>query len=512
MSRANFTKRLAVGLACLTLLVPGLLGTKLVSAETIYKFPWEDGTSWEWGDRYGLPWHNTAGHCSAGMYCMDFFTRSTDNDTVLSIAAGTIDEVCFGNLTADIYINHGGNRFIYRHFDKNTLKPGIADGATIQQGTPLGEVYFNDFTDTTVCRNSSSGVGGDQDNSGHLHLESPFPTTNFEGWKFTHGSSTATFTDGTLRSTNSYFTSSNRLNQRGKTDFNNNGLGDILWRAKDDTSMTFWSFMADGNKTSVGLGGTDPNWKVVGTGDFNADGYTDILWRSKDNIGMAYWALLPNGNKTSVGLGSTDPNWKVASIGDYNGDGYSDILWRKNDDTSMTYWAMLPNGSRTSVNLGATDPNWRVIGSANFLNNGRSQILWRTKTDLSLAYWDVTPSNGNQSYFLGSTDSTWKINGLGDFDGDGKDDILWRSKTDIGTAYWKVDGTNRTSVGLMNTDSNWKIEGVNDLTGDGRDDIIWRKKDDTSMTLWVMNGGIVGNLSLGSTSVSAKTLASEINN
>ena len=77
-------------------------------------------------------------------------------------------------------------------------------------------------------------------------------------------------------------------NSQVNNDFNKDGASDILWRKNDGTAMTYWS-MGGTTPLSVNLGGTDPNWSVIGTGDFNKDGASDILWRKNDGTAMTYW-------------------------------------------------------------------------------------------------------------------------------------------------------------------------------------------------------------------------------
>jgi hypothetical protein len=158
------------------------------------------------------------------------------------------------------------------------------------------------------------------------------------------------------------------------SDFNGDGLADILWRDQGSTGLIAAWLMNGASRMAATL--TTPNsfpllnWQIVGTGDFNGDGKPDILWRDTASTGLlAVWHM---DGTTLTSAAATNPpsfpllNWRVVGVGDFNGDGKPDILWREQASTGqIAIWYM--NGvNLTSAVL--TNPsslpllNWKIVG------------------------------------------------------------------------------------------------------------------------------------------------------
>jgi uncharacterized delta-60 repeat protein len=286
-----------------------------------------------------------------------------------------------------------------------------------------------------------------------------------------------------------------------RTDFNNDGKSDILWR-NDFGSVAIWQMngatVTSGSLTSVP--NIDASWKAAGTGDFNGDGRSDILWRNT-NGSIAVWAMGGSTVKSSslTSTPSLDNSWTTAGTGDYNGDGKSDILWR-NTNGAVAVWEM-DGATITSSALTSTpslDNSWKVAGNSDFNGDGKSDILWRND-DGSVALWQMNGAAITASTAVAKLSNDWKAAGTGDFNGDGKADILWRND-DGRVALWQMDGAATTSSSLTSTpsrDSSQTVAGIGDYNGDGRADILWRK--DTGATeVWQMNGSTVVSSTLTS--------------
>jgi hypothetical protein len=79
------------------------------------------------------------------------------------------------------------------------------------------------------------------------------------------------------------------------SDFNGDGIPDIVWHNRDTGSSGIW-FMDRGTRIlgSAGLPGWadgDVNWWIAGVADFNGDGKPDLLWRNYGNGRNAVWLL-----------------------------------------------------------------------------------------------------------------------------------------------------------------------------------------------------------------------------
>ena len=114
------------------------------------------------------------------------------------------------------------------------------------------------------------------------------------------------------------------------TDFNPNGISDILWQASNGTPA-LW--LMDGTTAvstgAIGSFNPGPGWQVKDSGDFNGDGKSDILWQGTDGT-PAIWLMDGTNVVSASAAGSFNPgpSWQIKATGDFNGDGKSDILWQ----------------------------------------------------------------------------------------------------------------------------------------------------------------------------------------
>jgi hypothetical protein len=212
-----------------------------------------------------------------------------------------------------------------------------------------------------------------------------------------------------------------------RSDFNANGLSDILWQGSDGTPA-LW-LMNGTTAVSVGAAGSfdpGPSWHVKHGGDFNGDGRADILWQNDDGT-PAVW-LMNGTNAVAVGAAGSfnpGPSWQIQGTGDFNGDGRSDILWQGSDGTPAI-WLM--NGT-SAVSLGAVGPfnpgpSWQIKATGDFNADGRSDILWQS-SDGTPAIWLMNGMNFLSGGVAGSFNPGpgWQIKGTGDFNADGRSDI-----------------------------------------------------------------------------------------
>jgi len=142
--------------------------------------------------------------------------------------------------------------------------------------------------------------------------------------------------------------------QSHPSDFDGDGLSDILWRNTTDGSTVIWSSVSGGSLGTVPL-----VFKIVGVGDFDGDGKSDILWRNTTDGRVVLWMM--NGASIASGgsLGTVPLAYTIAGVADYNGDGKSDILWR-NTDGSTVVWLMNGKTLVAGASLGVVPGNWSV--------------------------------------------------------------------------------------------------------------------------------------------------------
>jgi hypothetical protein len=278
-----------------------------------------------------------------------------------------------------------------------------------------------------------------------------------------------------------------------RSDFNANGLSDILWQGSDGTPA-LW-LMNGTTAVSVGAAGAfdpGPSWHVKHGGDFNGDDRADILWQSDDGT-PAIWLMNDSNVLSNSPAGSFNPgpSWQIQGTGDFNGDGRSDILWQGQDGTPAI-WLM--NGTNT-ISVGAVGPfnpgpSWQIKATGDFNADGSSDILWQS-SDGTPAIWLMNGMNFLSAGVAGSFNPGpgWQIKGTGDFNADGRSDILWQS-SDGTPAIWLMNGMNAVTVaavGPFNPGPSWHVEGTGDYNGDGKSDILWQS-DDGTPAIWFMNG------------------------
>ncbi len=297
-------------------------------------------------------------------------------------------------------------------------------------------------------------------------------------------------------------------------DFNDNGIGDILWRS-DGGQLALWDMSRSGAIAGSGfptIGGMpvapDASWNVAAISDFSGDGRSDVLWRNTSGQ-TVLWTM--NGSTITGSASPTvagtavnpDPSWSVAGAGDFNGDGASDILWRSASG-ALVLWSM--NGTSIIgseyVNYGGTpvtpNPSWSMAGIGDFDGDRLSDILWRGPSG-ELALWTMNGSSINHNEivtFAGvaiSPDPSWTVAGIGDFDADGNADLLWRNSNGSLVA-WLMNGSTIAGSGIVaangaavEPDPSWHVVEIGDFNGDARTDILWRN-DNGQVAEWLMKG------------------------
>ena len=414
------------------------------------------------------------------------------------------DSTTFTDIRATLYSNDGTVDVGFRNVLVNTTTNGIQDSADVMALADGG--FLVSWLDHIgfFIRAQRFDAAGHQ-------IGSEFVVTDDHDFAQSLGVEAAQLTDGRIAYAVDGIPSG--LNEDVKTsiftidtrsDFNANGLSDILWQGSDGTPA-LW-LMSGTTAVSVGAAGAfdpGPSWHVKHGGDFNGDGRADILWQNDDGT-PAIW-LMNGTNAVSVGAAGAfnpGPSWQIQGTGDFNGDGRSDVLWQGQDGTPAI-WLM--NGLTATAN-GAVGPfnpgpSWQIKAIGDFNADGRSDILWQG-SDGTPAIWLMNGMNFLSGGVAGSFNPGpgWQIKGTGDFNADGRSDILWQS-SDGTPAIWLMNGMNAVTVGAVgpfNPGPSWHVEGTGDYNGDGRSDILWQS-DDGTPAIWFMNGmNFLGGAAAGS--------------
>ncbi|MEA5573929.1 lectin-like protein [Calothrix sp. UHCC 0171] len=175
----------------------------------------------------------------------------------------------------------------------------------------------------------------------------------------------------------------------GWYDMNGDGTQDIIWRNYQTGENAIWKLntatataatnpyfdpATDGYSiTTV----ADTNWEIEDVIDFNNDGVGDILWRNYRTGENAIWGMTSGGNldaaKTDFITSVPDTFWEMEGVADYTQDGIPDIVWRYYgtgaDQGKNAIWGMQLTGGKVAIDTAktafitsVTDLAWEVEG------------------------------------------------------------------------------------------------------------------------------------------------------
>jgi ELWxxDGT repeat protein len=179
----------------------------------------------------------------------------------------------------------------------------------------------------------------------------------------------------------------------GRTDFDADGQGDLLWQHQDTGELYAWlldgTIAADATRLGPAL---LAGWQVRGVADFDVDGDVDVLWQS-DTTGELYvWFL--DGRSVARGGYLTpsrcgDALWQIRGVGDFDGNGSPDLLWHNQATGDVYTWLMKGTSAASGrvVGPGRVDPRWRLSLASDLNDDGRSDLLWHNRESGELYVW-----------------------------------------------------------------------------------------------------------------------------
>jgi hypothetical protein len=241
-----------------------------------------------------------------------------------------------------------------------------------------------------------------------------------------------------------------------------------------------------------------------GRTDFNGDGQGDILWHHQDTGDLYSWLLDGTLAARATYLDPprfADTNRQRRAVADFNLDGKVDILWHHLKTGELYVWFLngkvVTNGAYLTPRS-FTDVNWRIRGVGDFDGNGSPDLLWHHQTTGALYVWmlDGTVTiSGSYLTPAAFADTHWQIRGIGDFDGNSKVDVLWHNQVTGGLYVWLLDGTVTASGAYLNppafADTRWQIRRVADFDGDKNVDLLWHNQANGEMYVWFLDGTVV---------------------
>ncbi|MGY1410412.1 FG-GAP-like repeat-containing protein [Luteimonas sp. A611] len=301
--------------------------------------------------------------------------------------------------------------------------------------------------------------------SGNAQIEAPYfanPAVRFSNRP------TGTSTTDNVRSMNSTMPIVARFRNtvvpmvNAYSDFNGDGLSDVVWRNNSSGQNQLWASPGFGSQA---LTGADSTWLHAGIGDFNGDGMSDLVWRRGTTTLIWY-----SGNSnTRATLTSLAAQWQISGVGDLNGDGKDDLVLRDSRTSGLIVWYSANSATRKS--LSPVNSTWALAAVADLDGDGKDDLLWRSNTGANMV-WSAGEYAQRRS--LAALVPTWSLAASGDLDGDGKADLIWRHAANGASVVWRAGNLN-TRWSLSSLDSTWTIAAVADYNGDGRDDVLWRR-------------------------------------
>jgi VCBS repeat-containing protein len=232
---------------------------------------------------------------------------------------------------------------------------------------------------------------------------------------------------------------------RTNSDFNQDGIDDIVWRNYTTGENQLWLMNATLPTSIVSLPSAPLQWVLEGVGDFNQDGNPDLLWREYIGGTTGIWMMAGSSIQSITLLPTIATNWQIEGVGDLDGDGQPDIVWRDVNTGYTGVWYMNGIDMRAIDYLGTVNQEWALEAIADTNNDGRLDLLWRSRQSGLTGSWLMYGSPGATFFQIAilpaPTGNTWDVVDTGDYNRDGKTDVIWRNHATGHNIVWLMDGT-----------------------------------------------------------------------
>jgi ELWxxDGT repeat protein len=303
---------------------------------------------------------------------------------------------------------------------------------------------------------------------------------------------------------------------------------DLLLRNSTTKEVAIWGL--DGSQIAAGgfaqlANGTlvqlDSNWRIVsGKSDFNGDGIRDIVWFNDSTTETAIWYMQYGSTGVANIISSSSSfvytpgssvaykpggQWKLAAVTDLLGDSRPEFLWEDRSTGVAAIWQLniaadgkveiaptsaFITSNGTQVSNGGTPNNWRINGVGNFDGNVNTrEILWFNEITTETKIWQLNGAIRIGDGYLNDSNGVsikpglgWKPVAISNVDGAGTDEIILQNGTSV--AVWQLNnvvGSNftLTSKSIVLSQSlavGEQIQGVADIDVNGSMDLLVRRK------------------------------------
>jgi hypothetical protein len=302
---------------------------------------------------------------------------------------------------------------------------------------------------------------------------------------------------------------------RGQYQNAKKGQSDILWRNKATGQVLAWEMATLAPvryDITPGPGALGFDWTLIsGSTDFNGDGLFDLLWWNAGTESLL--AGLLNGNGNYVGQSpltikaKNGSGWQPVTASNSDVTGVSSLFWQN----SLTGQAIisvvnlavnvvdipLAIGIGWKIEDGIYSPStggeYVVRNYSSGVDRGKVQIRFLTVGGQTISSIDL-PVVG---------DLSWRIADFSDYNGDGYKDLLWRNYQTGEVGAWLFENSQYSSYHWASLarveDLNWELIDASNLVGaSGASDFLWRNSATGQTVIWQMDAATrTGDIQLG---------------
>ncbi|WP_437667722.1 FG-GAP repeat domain-containing protein [Sorangium sp. So ce1182] len=288
-----------------------------------------------------------------------------------------------------------------------------------------------------------------------------------------------------------------------QSDFNADGMADVLWVNTTTGSLTVW--LMDGTQVLwpgpeiPGLSGS--GWRPIKPGDMNGDGLADVIWANSERGSLAVWLM--NGTQLLASgpelPGPSGGGWNAITVSDFNRDGLPDVPWYNSGRNSIAVWLM--DGTQVlwpGPELpGPSGGGWEATATGDFNSDRMADVLWINSGESFMTVWLM---NGTQLLapgpeLPGPSGGGWKqATAAGDFNFDRMADVLWINSGESSMAVWLMNGTQLLAPGPElpgPSGGGWSPATAGDFNFDGMVDVVWYNPGKHAIAVWLMEGSQV---------------------